>query len=147
MISTNLKTLIENSPVGKDYKGVIKVEPDGKFVKSLSDGCWTIFLNPRNEDVGHYVGLYVKGERAILFNSLGYENGKDRVKHLVEDKRTTFNVKVIQSPATNVCGFYVLYFFIRMREGATFKEFLGEFSSDHFANDHYVFEKTKSYFQ
>jgi len=138
-----LRELILRSPASKLYRGIIKITTKRK----LGKGLWVVFLNPYDQEIGHYTGLYVKDDdEAWFFNSLGYENGYEQVKELLSPFSTTFNVDSLQSRTSDVCALYVIYFFARVAEGATFDEFLNEFGSEPLTNDLYVYTRAKSYY-
>jgi hypothetical protein len=132
-----LEKLILSTPAAQQFNGVIT--PESKTL--LADGYYVVFLNPYNQKIGHYTGLYIKDNKAWFFNSLGYHNGYEHVKNLLKCYKTTFNFTAFQSEVTEVCGQYVIYFFDQMSRGISFKKFLGQFIFEPLISDWYIYIK------
>jgi hypothetical protein len=75
-----LEKLILSTPAASQFNGV--VTPGTKTL--LANGYYVVFLNPSNQKIGHYTGLYIKDKKAWFFNSLGYHNGYMQVKNLLK---------------------------------------------------------------
>ena len=142
MNNKELEAFIKKTPAAPFFNGII--EPSSS--RELSDGFWVVFLNPHNLPVGHWTGLFINKKRAWFFNSLGDANGRDQVKDLLRGFRTTYNVDRLQSPISEVCGLYVIYYFIRTTAGVPFGSFLNEFVTNTLLNDLCVYEGTRYYF-
>src|SRR6266436_4285856 len=104
-----LENFIMATPAAPFFNGFVEPGPSIK----LRNGFWVLYLNPLNQEVGHYAGIRIKNERAWLFNSLGDANTGSEAKTLLAGFTTTCNVARLQSSMTQVCGLYVVYYFIR----------------------------------
>ena len=135
-----LETFIKHSPAGVYCNGVIT--PD--YPDALRNGFYIILLHGENGAENHCAGLIVRCNLAYYFDSLGESNSYGRVKPLLTRIKTIFNVRGVQGDR-GICSMYVLYFFVRRAEGATFEEFLDEFGEIGNDNDRYVIRKTRRY--
>ena len=78
--------------------------------------------NESDESDGHWLALYIKGNKAIYFDSFGIEY-PNIIKQFCKGKQLEYNHKQIQSMNTEWCGSYCLAFLNFMQQGYTLKQF------------------------
>jgi hypothetical protein len=80
----------------------------------------------------HWVAIYLKNQKeAYYFDSYGRDPIKPIQHFLSYYEKTIKNTKKFQSPLSNTCGLYSIFFIIKMSQGISFNSFIKILNSAH----------------
>jgi hypothetical protein len=135
MNSHQIENILKNNCHTKKYfKGVFS----SNNIPAYDKYPYTLVANTdKKGTVGeHWVSIFVKNNKQIeYFDSLGEEPNSDISKYLSHFENIKKNRYEIQSPFSDACGYYCIYFILNKSFGVDFKTILRTLLSTKNKND------------
>ena len=95
----------------------------------------------------HWVAIYVP-ERGPweYFDSYGEKPKVSFVKHFLKNRATVINPKTLQSPTSDVCGHYCIYYLVHRARGYAMDAIIDRFGKDAERNDEDVYDFVRRHY-
>jgi len=134
----------------KHFRGALLLEEIVKEQFLKDEEFWIVLLR-KNSDIGHWIVMYRRGNKILVFNSFGinYPNINDWIKSKGKGKGKNleifYNDSIYQKVDSSLCGFWCIYVGERLSKGEKYKTVLKEFKN--YPNNKYNCKILLKYFR
>lgn len=101
-------------------------------------GCYVINLAPSSHPGTHWVAVFHEKDQIEYFDSTGNHPSNTLICWWGHKRLFTTNPYTLQSPYTDVCGQYTVYFLVHRCRGIRMRTILNSFTSNKIHNDEMV---------
>ena len=128
MDSEEIDKIIASTKAGLYYRGC---RPSDQLQLPFKyPSAYVVNEDPKGLPGTHWVAIFLKNPReAYYFDSFGREP-LDRIQQFLSNyEKIVKNHKIFQSPLSNTCGLYAIYFLIHMSKGNSFDSLIKTLNS------------------
>ena len=99
--------------------------------KLIKKGAYVISLDEYADIDTHWVGLYVKNNEVIYFDSFGIEHVSKEIIKFIGNKNIKANIFRLQAYDSIICGYFCIKFIDYMFKGKSLVDFTNLFSPNY----------------
>ena len=139
MNSVEIENIISfNVRTQEQFLGVFALDEIPKEMKTYTSAI--INCCPSHLKGIHWCAIYQNSNTEIeFFDSFGFPPSHyNFIKNLPSNVRKVYNNKQLQSPLSNVCGYYCLFYSWKKNHGYRLEDITHHFSKDYAYNDFFV---------